>query len=320
MSQPVATRLSESVLRSYWHPVTPAKDLTDRPLAARLLDERIVLYRAGDRVVCFQDLCIHRGTPLSLGWIEDGCLVCAYHGWSYAADGLCVRIPSLPPEQGIPRKARATAYHCVERYGLVWVCLDEPTAPLPEFEEYGNPEYRPLVIEYNWQANAARVIENFLDHSHFPFVHAGVLGDRDRPLYPPVGTGMRDGRLHVLVDDFRNGNYRRYRVDLPFTLHLITEKKDPALTDRYIMLFTCCPVSARETRHFFVAVRNFALDQSDDMFIERNGLVMKQDQDVVEAQRPEELPLDLSEELHLKGPDTAAVEYRKALARLGVEW
>jgi hypothetical protein len=32
------------------------------------------------------------------------------------------------------------------------------------------------------------------------------------------------------------------------------------------------------------------------------------------------LPLDLSEELHLRGPDTAAIEYRRRLRELGVDW
>jgi hypothetical protein len=30
------------------------------------------------------------------------------------------------------------------------------------------------------------------------------------------------------------------------------------------------------------------------------------------------LPLDLSEELHIKGPDAVAVQYRRMLAELGV--
>ena len=40
---------------------------------------------------------------------------------------------------------------------------------------------------------------------------------------------------------------------------------------------------------------------------------------IVEGQRPEELPLDLAEELHLKGPDALALAYRKFLRELGVE-
>ena len=40
---------------------------------------------------------------------------------------------------------------------------------------------------------------------------------------------------------------------------------------------------------------------------------------IVENQRPEELPLDLAEELHVKGPDAVALAYRRFLAELGVE-
>lgn len=34
---------------------------------------------------------------------------------------------------------------------------------------------------YRVHASGPRVIENFLDVGHFPFVHEGILGDRSRP-------------------------------------------------------------------------------------------------------------------------------------------
>jgi Vanillate O-demethylase oxygenase C-terminal domain len=54
---------------------------------------------------------------------------------------------------------------------------------------------------------------------------------------------------------------------------------------------------------------------------ERHALdeqITLQDQVILEKQRPEELPLDLSAELHIKGPDAVALEYRRMLAELGV--
>ena len=48
-------------------------------------------------------------------------------------------------------------------------------------------------------------------------------------------------------------------------------------------------------------------------------LILEQDQAIVERQRPEALPLDLREELHVKGPDAIALEYRRFLAELGVD-
>ena len=47
--------------------------------------------------------------------------------------------------------------------------------------------------------------------------------------------------------------------------------------------------------------------------------ILEQDLVILKEQRPEELPLDLSEELHLKGPDAVALAYRRLLAELGVE-
>src|SRR6187200_1964157 len=59
-------------LRRCWHPVARAADLVDRPVAVTLLDEPLVLVRLGAEVAAFPDLCVHRGTALSLGWVDPG--------------------------------------------------------------------------------------------------------------------------------------------------------------------------------------------------------------------------------------------------------
>ena len=71
-------------LRQCWHPVAYGHDVTDAPCATRLLDEALVVWRSSDgRAHAMRDLCIHRGTALSLGWVADDCLVCPYHAWRY---------------------------------------------------------------------------------------------------------------------------------------------------------------------------------------------------------------------------------------------
>ena len=47
--------------------------------------------------------------------------------------------------------------------------------------------------------------------------------------------------------------------------------------------------------------------------------VWKEDRPIVETQRPEEVPLDLAEELHLREPDGPAVVYRRFLKNMGIE-
>ena len=100
-------KTTSEALCDYWHPIARSTEVTDKPVKAKLLDQPLVLWRSNERVAVFYDLCIHRGTPLSLGWIDNAELVCAYHGWRYRTDGSCARIPSLPPDRAIPAKARA---------------------------------------------------------------------------------------------------------------------------------------------------------------------------------------------------------------------
>jgi hypothetical protein len=63
--------------------------------------------------------------------------------------------------------------------------------------------------------------------------------------------------------------------------------------------------------------RNYALDESNEKFRKFSMEVAEQDRVIVESQRPEDLPLDLSEELHLRGPDNCAVVYRRMMRELG---
>jgi phenylpropionate dioxygenase-like ring-hydroxylating dioxygenase large terminal subunit len=74
----------DSVLLNDWHVVANASDLKEgKPMAARLLEEDIVLWRVSENIHAWRDLCAHRGTRLSLGRIENCRLLCPYHGWEY---------------------------------------------------------------------------------------------------------------------------------------------------------------------------------------------------------------------------------------------
>jgi len=71
-----------------------------------------------------------------------------------------------------------------------------------------------------------------------------------------------------------------------------------------------------EPSSYTFSSRNFALDQPDDAFREIIKTIFAQDRVIVESQRPEELPVDLTEELHLKGPDAGTLRYRRMLSEL----
>ena len=163
-------------LRACWHAVAYGRDLGPSPLRVELLEESLVLWRDSHGIAhAFRDLCIHRGTALSRGRVAGDEIVCAYHGWRYAPDGRCTAIPQLEDPARVPAKARAMAYRCQERYGLVWVALEEPRWSIPELPELGSPGWKTVLCgPYAWNAEASRQIENFTDLGHFPWVHPGI--------------------------------------------------------------------------------------------------------------------------------------------------
>ena len=171
--------LEWETLSTFWHPVAYSHDVANTPVAATLLDEELVIYRTSQGVVVAKNLCLHRGSRLTLGRLEGDEIVCAYHGWRYGVDGRCTRIPAQPPDRRISPRARLLTHPAVERYGVVWTCLSEnPRRDLPEWPEAEDSGYRWLNLEpQDWRTSAARQVENFLDVSHFGFVHAGTFGN-----------------------------------------------------------------------------------------------------------------------------------------------
>ena len=174
--------IDDPVLLNDWHPVASLKQLEEKPvMGARLLGEDVVIWRAGDGVQVWQDLCVHRGTRLSLGKVQGETLVCPYHGWTYGADGRCTHIPAHP-EQTPPEKAKVKTYRAMVKYGLVWASLGEPQHDVGCFPEWDDASYRKILCgPYRVKASGPRIVENFLDVAHFAFVHEGILGDAAHP-------------------------------------------------------------------------------------------------------------------------------------------
>jgi phenylpropionate dioxygenase-like ring-hydroxylating dioxygenase large terminal subunit len=172
----------QKTLRRFWYPVMPTAMLADGPKPFRLLGEDIVLFIGDDGApAALADRCCHRTAKLSRGFVEAGQIVCGYHGWTYDRTGACVRIPQSP-EMRVAGNAKVPAYHAASRYGYVWVALDEPLAPLPEFEEGGDPAYRQIDQFYEvWKCCAFRLMENSFDMAHIAFTHKNSFGIVEQP-------------------------------------------------------------------------------------------------------------------------------------------
>lgn len=170
----------QKVLRRFWYPVMPTAMLEDGPKPFTLLGEPIVLFKGAEgRTVALADRCCHRTAQLSRGFVEDGNIVCGYHGWTYDCTGRCVRIPQNT-DAAIPANAKVPAYHCESRYGYVWVALEDPLLPIFELTEATEPGYRQIDQFYEvWNCAGLRLMENSFDMAHLSFTHKGTFGPKN---------------------------------------------------------------------------------------------------------------------------------------------
>ncbi|MBP1966387.1 aromatic ring-hydroxylating oxygenase subunit alpha [Paenibacillus aceris] len=318
--------IQDSTLLDEWHPVLLSSALTDRPVAVVVLGEKVAVFRTSDGVHAFKDLCIHRGVPLSLGKVKGDELVCAYHGWSYNGCGTCTRIPSLPANRAIPSKAKAFVYHCVEAHGFVWVCLGEPVGSLPKVSSYIPAGFKEVWMgPYTLQAAGPRIIENFLDVSHLMFVHEGMLGDSEYAEIGDYQVHEEDGVLtseEIVVyqpdpDGTGRGVHSRYVYEVYGPLSVAFTKRDRDTDQIFRLFLMVLPETEQRSQAFMLKQRNYAYEEADDIFIRFQDLLIEQDREMVENQKPELLPLDLQAELHLN-TDRLSIAYRKRLRELGV--
>ena len=319
----------------YWLPAAYVGDVTDKPFGVRVLGRDIVLVRLAGKVRAFYDLCVHRGTALSLGSVEGDYLRCAYHGWVYDCAGKCVEIPSVPGLDP-PSKAQLTEYKCAEAAGFIYVCfVDEPRFPLPENPYLDDPAFRVLQEPtFDWRCSAARRMENVMDFAHFPFVHDGILGLKERPAVAEHAIEKTDSevRVEIWMDEPSGSGKnvstdpdreftpakKNYRLFMPFT-GMNIQTFDSVGT--YVLIWAFTPVDEKTTRTHTYLMRDFNKDEETDAEIRRAGdLIVGDDKPIVESQRPEELPFDITAELHIRNADKVSIAYRSWLYECAREY
>jgi vanillate O-demethylase monooxygenase subunit len=261
----------EAVRRS-WHPVALVDDLDGGPLARTLCGERLVLFTAGDgTATALPDRCPHRNAPLSAGAIVDGCVECPYHGWRFDGRGRCVEVPSSGPGAPVPPKAHVEPYPTTVALGLVWVALGDPIGEVPAAPWEDDPSFRRIntpVVE--WSVAAGRMVDNFMDITHFPWVHAGSFGgaaEREVPTLSigPLPDGFTGYAYEVSAANEGAGTSASGQDDavvhramstgfhLPFTVRS-TIRYDTGLEHNLYLLTS--PIDDERSRFTFVVYRN----------------------------------------------------------------
>ncbi len=311
--------------RTLWHPVAQSSEVVSAPLSVQLLEQPVVLWRnAEGQVQAFVDRCPHRGARLSMGRVENGNLECPYHGWQFSTGGQCVKVPAVP-DFTPPASQRVQAFDVQEAYGLVWVRLEASDSQLPVFAAETDEHLRKVNCgPYDVAASAPRIIENFLDMSHFGFVHEGWLGSRDATamatykvevtLTGVLATGCKAVQPQSNLHSTQAAEVEyTYEVTAPYTAVLTKLPEEGSSKQGWreqIGLFIC-PITPETSRVWFrLAVADF--ESTDEQLQTFQHTIFVQDQPVLESQLPKALPLDPRAEMH-SAADRMSSAYRRFL-------
>jgi phenylpropionate dioxygenase-like ring-hydroxylating dioxygenase large terminal subunit len=186
------------LLRRYWQPFALADEATTNPKHIKILGECLVLYRDGEGTPgLLYPRCMHRGTDLIYGKVEQTGIRCCYHGWLYDFDGQCLEIPTEKNEK-LRRNVRQPWYPIVEKFGLLFTYMGppelQPEFPVFSLEENLGPNEK--VVSYHWDTgpngphpktaasgdyNWWQMFDNWMDPFHVCVLHYSINGPQFSP-------------------------------------------------------------------------------------------------------------------------------------------
>lgn len=321
----------QPVLRRFWYPVMPVPSLGTVPQPFTLLGQPLVIWLdAEGQPAAAEDRCCHRTAQLSLGEVINGSIRCPYHGWQFDREGQCVRVPQLTQER-IPRTYRIRSFRCQERYGYVWVCLEDPLREIPTLREAEDPQFR-QIHQFNevWHCSGLRLMENSFDNAHPQFVHAQTFGLQQDPVPPELDSfeetddGLRmTYRLPVFNTDLQKRNLamqekQTVRISegtwfMPFARQLKITYPNGLI---HIIFTAATPIDDRSSQILQFCLRNDSEAETQAKeIIAFDRMVTLEDKRILES-TDYDTPLNLQAEQHMASDKPGIVMRHKLVALL----
>jgi phenylpropionate dioxygenase-like ring-hydroxylating dioxygenase large terminal subunit len=165
-------------LKNGWYCAGWMHELDAGPIARRMLDEPVLVFRAADgAAVAVQGRCPHRFAPLHRGTIAGDTITCPYHGLVFDKAGQCIHNPHGDGE--LPKNADLRNYPVVENQGVVWVWLGDPTlaasTPVVDTGFAVDPGYATAFGYLSVDAHYQLIIDNLLDLTHPAILHVNSI-------------------------------------------------------------------------------------------------------------------------------------------------
>lgn len=303
-------------LTAFWHPVAWSSEPSPT-MAVTLLGRHLLIVRDSDGAIhAFDDECPHRGAPLSMGRCDADELECAFHGWRFGMDGAATLIPALGPAATIPQRARlGRPADVCERHGIVWVALDPPRLPIPDWPDGDDPTlsgFSPLA--HMSEVLAAYQTDNLLDASHFAILHPSLAARNpliaNHEIIDQHELGFRSVLAKTDLDGESNEGWLRYTLAAPFTVLLRSEEPDGSLRQSFFQAIQ--PIDERRTRLFFIVRVPRTDDRTLAEMLAAEEQVQREDLWITAAQRRTAMDLGVGTDLHVRS-DRNGVMYRQTL-------
>ena len=218
-----------------------------------------------------------------------------------------------------------------ERYGYAWTTLGAPTRDMLDIQEAAETDRRPVKCgPVLVRASGLRIVENFLDMAHFPFVHTNILGsEHDTEVRDYVAEIRRDvdevwatnckfyqPRASMAASEGIIADYI-YRVGSPFTV--ILYKTAVGTTNRWDVI--CLFVQPMQPDFCRVHPVMLLIDETTPFatLVQFQQLIFLQDRIILENQRPRLLPLEPRMEIPTRA-DISSVAYRRWIKEKGLRY
>ena len=142
-----------------------------------------------------------------MGSVIEDTLTCPYHGWGFDIGGRCVTVPSSGPGAATPPAAHLRCVKVQERYGLVWMTPGDPAGEIVTIVQENDDAFRRINTGVDtWAVSTPRLVDNFLDISHFPWVHTGTFGRAQDTLVPKLELTQLDADFFGYAYEVDAGN------------------------------------------------------------------------------------------------------------------
>ena len=253
---------------------------------------------------------------------------------SYSVDGdgcpvAWLTQESLPDGARMGTTALEAPLPTLADFGYVWTTVGEPDGGLFEIPEMAEPDRRVMNAgTLGVHTSGPRAVENFLDMSHLPFVHSGLLGEQPFTEIVDYQIEHRDGEIFAVnclifqpkaAAAATTGQVVNYTFRVPHPLCALLYKWTPVDETRLdvIGLFVHPLRDDRVRAHLF----NCLLDETNtDGQIRRfQQTILSQDKPILENQVPPQLPLDSDSEVPTRA-DSTSNAYRRWLSELGMTY